>query len=118
MDAQQAGTFALDWLQGWNQRDVEAILSHYAEDVEFKSLIAVNLLGETSSTIRGKANLREFLEKVLTAFPGSPEIELLGVFRGVDSLVVHFQSRGRKAAEVMELNESGQICRALAHGQI
>ena len=118
MDAQQVATFAQEWLQAWNQRDVEAILSHYAEDVEFRSLIAVRLLGETSGTIRGRAHLREFLGKVLAAFPGNPEIELLGVFRGVDSLVVHFQSKGRRAAEVMELNQSGKICRAMAHGQI
>ena len=73
--------------KAWNQRDVEAILSDYAEDV-------------------------------LAAFPGNPELELLGVCRGVDSLVVHFQSKGRRAAEVMELNQSGKICRAMAHGQI
>ena len=118
MDADQVATFAQQWLQAWNQRDVEAILSHYAEDVEFKSLIAVRLLGETSGTIRSRANLREFFGRVLAAFPDNPEIELLGVFRGVDSLIVHFQSRGRTAAEVMELNESGKICRAMAHGQI
>ena len=118
IDAQQAEIFAQEWLDGWNQRDVEAILSHYTDDVEFKSLIAVRLLGDASGTIRGKADLREFLGRVLAAFPGSPEIELLGVFRGVDSLVLHFQSKGRKAAEFMELNPSGKIHRAMAHGQI
>jgi ketosteroid isomerase-like protein len=29
--------FANAWVQGWNQRDVEAVLSHYADDVEFQS---------------------------------------------------------------------------------
>ncbi len=31
MDAQQTE----DWIQAWNQRDLEAVLSHYTEDVEF-----------------------------------------------------------------------------------
>src|SRR5438552_1949136 len=99
MDAQKIEAFAQDWIQAWKQRDLDAILSHYTEDVEFHSSLVVKLLGETSGTIRGKQNLREYFQKGLAAFPGDLEIELLGVYQGVDSLVVHFQAKGRKAAE-------------------
>lgn len=117
MDTQQVQAFAEGWLNGWNQRDLEGILSHYTEDVEFQSLLAVKLLGDASRTIRGKENLREYFGKLLAAFPGSPELELLSVFQGVDSLVVHFQSRGRKGAEFMELNQEGKVRRGMAHSQ-
>ena len=117
MEVEQSEAFANRWIQAWKQRDLEAILSHYSEDVEFHSLLVVKLLGEPSGRIRGKENLREYFRTALAAFPGDLDMELLGVYRGVDSLVVHFQVIGRKGAEVMELNQEGKVHRALAHGQ-
>ena len=117
MDAQQTEGFAKEWIQAWNQRDLEAVLSHYTEDVEFQSPLVVKLLGETSGTVRGKQNLREYFRKALAAFPGDIEIELLGAYQGVNSLLVHFQAKGRKAVEVMELNQEGKVCRAMTFSQ-
>ena len=82
-----------------------------------QSPLAAKLLGEASGTVLGKANLREYFAKALAAFPGELGIELLGVYQGVDSIVVHFQLRGRKGAEVMEMNHEGVVRRALAHTQ-
>jgi ketosteroid isomerase-like protein len=118
MDVQQTEVFAKEWIQAWNRRDLEAVLSHYTEDVEFQSPLVVKLLGETSGTVRGKQNLREYFRKALAAFPGDLEIELLGVYQGVESLLVHFQAKGRKAVEVMELNQEGKVRRALTLGQV
>ena len=107
--------FARDWIAAWNSRDLDSLLAHYAEDVEFRSPLAARLLGEASGTVRGKQHLREYFSKALAAFPGDLGLELLGVYRGVDSVVLHFQARGRRAAEVMEMNSDGVVRRALAH---
>ena len=117
MDAQQTEGFAKGWIQAWNRRDLEAVLSHYTEDIEFQSPLVVKLLGEPSGTVRGKQNLREYFRKALAAFPGDIELELLGVYQGVNSLLVHFQAKGRKAVEVMELDQEGKIRRALTLSQ-
>ena len=117
MDTEQTETFAKGWIQAWNQRDLEAVLSHYAEDVKFQSPLVVKLLVETSGTVRGKQNLREYFRKALAAFPGDIELELLGVYQGVNSLLVHFQAKGRSAVEVMELNEEGKVRRAMTLSQ-
>src|SRR5438270_10749763 len=117
MDAQQTEGFAKVWIQAWNQRDLEAVLSHYTEDVEFQSPLVIKLLGETSGTVRGKQNLREYFRKALAAFPGDIELELLGAYQGVNSLLVHFQTKGRSAAEVMELNQDGKVRSALTLSQ-
>ena len=117
MDAQQTEAFAKEWIQAWNQRDLEAVLSHYTEDVEFQSPLVIKLLGETSGTVRGKQNLREYFRKALAAFPGDIELELLGAYQGVNSLLVRFQVKGRKAVEVMELDQEGKIRRALTLSQ-
>jgi len=117
MDAQQTEGFAKGWIQAWNRRDLEAVLSHYTEDIEFQSPLVVKLLGETSGTVRGKQNLREYFRKALAAFPGDIELELLGVYQGMNSLLIHFQAKGRSAVEVMELNQEGKIRRALTLSQ-
>src|SRR6266480_882854 len=117
MDAQQTEAFAKGWIQAWNRRDLDTVLSHYTEDVEFQSPLVVKLLGETSGTVRGKQNLREYFRKALAAFPGDIEIELLGIYQGMNSLLIHFQVKGRKAIEVMELNQEGKIRRALTLSQ-
>ena len=85
------------------------------DDVEFRSPLAAKLLGDPSGTILGKANLREYFAKALAAYPGDLGLELVGVYDGVDSVVVLFQARGRSGAEVMEMNRQGVVRRALAH---
>lgn len=109
--------FAQEWVDAWNRRDLEALPAHYADDVEFRSPVAARLLGDPSGMVRGKSNLRAYFTKALAAFPGDLGLELLGVYGGVNSLVIHFQARGRRAAEFMELNSEGVVCRALAHVQ-
>ena len=109
--------FAKNWVQAWNERDLEGVLSYYTEDVEFKSPLVVKLLGETSGTVQGKQSLREYFQRALAAFPGDLKIELLGVYHGVDHLLIHFEARGRKAIEVMELNQEGKVHRAMTFGQ-
>ena len=109
--------FTNAWVQGWNQRDVEAVLSHYADDVEFQSPLVVKLLGEPTGIVRGKQSLRNYFRQALAAFPGEVRVVLLGTYRGVNSRLVHFEANGRKAVEVMELDASGKVRRALTLGQ-
>lgn len=118
MEAAHAEAFAKAWIQGWNRRDAEAVLAHYSEEVEFRSPLAAKLTGEPTGTVRGKQNLREYFGKALEAFPGDIQIELLDVYQGVDSLMVHFQVIGRRAVEVMELNQEGKVRRAITLGKV
>lgn len=117
MDFQQNETSANEWIQAWNRRDLDGVLAHYTDDVEFQSPLVVKLLGETSGTVRGKQNLREYLRKALAALPGELHIQLLGVYQGVDCRLVHFEARGRKAVEVMELDQHGRVRRAITLSQ-
>jgi SnoaL-like domain len=117
MDVQQDEAFANSWVHAWNQRDLDAVLSHYADDVEFQSPLVVKLIGEPTGTVQGKQNLREYFRKALAAFPGDLQIVLLGTYRGVNSRLVHFEVKGRKAIEVMELDRAGKIHRAMTLSQ-
>jgi len=54
MDVQEREAFAKAWLNGWNERDLERIVSHYADDVEFQSPLAVHLLAKPCEQSKGK----------------------------------------------------------------
>ena len=60
-------------------------------------------------------NLGQYVQKILTVAPGDFALELLGVYEGVGSLIVHFKGTAVTAAEVMELNAEGKVRRAVAH---
>ena len=117
MDVPEREAFAKAWLSSWNERDLERIVSHYGDDVEFQSPVAVHLFGEAFRAIKGKKDLTNYFERVLASVPGKIEFEFLAVFHGVDTLVVHFQSKTHKCAEFMELNNEGKVRRAMAHFQ-
>lgn len=112
---EQADRLAADWVDAFNRHDLEAILGHYAEDVELTSPFVVQLLNDPYGTIRGKDNLRAYLSLGLTMFPDL-SFTVLRVFPGVNSLVVHYRGVDEvMAAEVMLLNPQGQASRVYCH---
>ncbi len=59
-----AQSFADRWISDWNRKDVEAVLSHFREDVIFTSPRAKALFG--SPRMEGKAKLREYWETAVS----------------------------------------------------
>ena len=58
-----ARAFADRWISDWNQKDVEAVLSHFCESVVFTSPRAKAIVG--TSRVEGKSNLREYWTKAI-----------------------------------------------------
>lgn len=107
--------FAEEWSTSWNARDVERILSHYAEEVDYTSPFIAKLGGAVDGRLHGKAALRDYFQKGLAAFPDL-KFTLLGVYAGADSVVLHYQSvRGLVAAETFEFDSEGKVKRVLCH---
>lgn len=106
---------AEEWIDDWNRHDLDAVLAHYADDVEFTSPFAIELTGRADGTLRGIEELRAYFDRALAAFPDL-RFESLRVARGVASITLCYRSvRELDAAEVMFLNEDGKISRVLAH---
>ena len=63
MSEAAAQQLARAWVDAWNRRDVEAVLSHYAEDAVFISPQAERFVG--SARIAGKAALRAYWQTAL-----------------------------------------------------
>jgi steroid delta-isomerase len=56
-------TFADSWIAAWNRRDVDAVLAHFAEDAQFISPVARNLVGRP--VLRNKKELENYWRAAL-----------------------------------------------------
>jgi ketosteroid isomerase-like protein len=79
--------FAADWVEAWNAHDLDFVLSHYAEDFEMSSPYIVQMAGEPSGTLRGKAAVRVYWKRALELIP-ELKFELISVLAGVGSIVL------------------------------
>jgi len=115
VDPELARRVAHAWFDAWNDHDLEAILAHYTDDVEFTSPFAVELTGRADGTLRGIEELRSYFGRALTAFPDL-HFSDLRVARGVSSVTLCYRSvRDLEAAETMFFGDDGKIVRVLAH---
>jgi ketosteroid isomerase-like protein len=112
---EKAREIAREWIEAWNSHDLDSIMSHYSDDVELTSPIAVKLLGDESGVVSGKDALRTYFEKGLAAFPDL-KFELTEVYASVRSIVVLYRRlNGPAGAELMAINAEGKIEKVVAH---
>ena len=112
---QDAERFADEWIKAWNDHDIDAIMDHYDDDVEYYSPIITLITGDASGMLRGTAAVRDYLAAGLERNP-SLHFKLLRVFRGIGSVTLYYISVGhRLAAEVFELTPGGRATRVLCH---
>lgn len=112
MNDQSAQEFAARWVAAWNDHDIEAILSHYAQDIEFSSPVARTLTGH--GRVNGLANLRAYWTRGL-ALNRHLAFHLLEVLHGEGVLTLLYENeRKQRVAETLEFNASGQVIRASA----
>ena len=92
-----AENFAQEWIEAWNEHDLERILSHYTEDFEMSSPLIIQRMGEPSGILRGKPNIRPYWEIGLAQQPPL-HFQLLAVLLGVNSLVLHYRTASGRLA--------------------
>ncbi len=108
-----AKQFAREWVEAWNDHDLDRVLAHYAEDFEMSWPFIRQIAGEASGRLKGKPAVRAYWEKALGLMP-ELRFELLAVLVGVDSVVPHYRGV-RLSAEVFHFGPEGTVVRALAH---
>ena len=106
-------TFADEWVRVWNAHDVEAVLAHFHDDVEFTSPVAARVLPESHGVVRGKDALRHYWTTALTMLPDL-HFDVVGVYQGESTLVINY--RNHRAELVNEvLTFDGDLVR-VGHG--
>ncbi len=111
----KAREIAEDWISAWNERDLEKILCHHTDELEFVSPLVVSRLGREDGAIRTKRELRDYFSQGIG--PGSElHFELLDVLAGVSSITLYYRNhRNQMVAETMSLNDEGMVTKVFVH---
>jgi ketosteroid isomerase-like protein len=111
----QAQQFGQEWVDSWNSHDLDRILSHYADDFQMTSPFIVTMMNEPTGTIKGKEKVRAYWAQALERLPDL-HFDLIEVLASVDSITVYYNAvLGKRAAEVLFLDDNGKVRRAVAH---
>ena len=109
-----AERFAKAWVDAWNRHDLEAVLSHYSDDFEMSSPYIVQIAGEPSGKLKGKASVRAYWSAALKRFP-ELRFELVETLVGADSVTLYYRGVRGMVAEVFQFDAAGTVVRAFAH---
>jgi hypothetical protein len=111
LSADFASSFAHSWIESWNQHDIDAVLSHYADDFELASPLIPLIAGESSGVLYGKADVSAYWQKGLAQIPDL-HFELREVLTGIDSLTLYYQGHQGMVAEVLWFGGTDKIKKA------
>jgi hypothetical protein len=110
-----ANCLAQAWIDAWNAHNLDAIMEHYAESVEFRSPLIVKRLGIETGKLVGKEALRSYFAGGLTASPNL-HFTLIEVLPGVDSMTVYYERvDGSRTAELTVLDADGRAVQVRVH---
>lgn len=109
-----AWALAREWIDGWNARDLDRVLAHYADDFIFRSPLALALGFGHEGVLRGKAEVRPYWEHALSRHPDL-RLRLINVLRSVNGMSIHYASiGGRECIEVLQFGVDGRVTQAAA----
>ncbi len=111
---QFAAQFAEEWVAVWNSRDLDRILSHYADDFEMASPYIAQVVGEPAGVLKGKAAVAAYWAKALARLPPL-RFELHSILVGAESVVIYYKGVSGMVAELFCFNPSGKVTRSSAH---
>ena len=109
----EPGVFAEDWVTAWNRHDVDAVLTHFHDDVVFTSPVAARVVPESKGVVSGKVALHEYWTAALKTMPDL-HFDIVGVYQGESVVVINYRNeRGALVNEVLEF-DGGLVSRG--HG--
>ena len=115
MNRETAWKFAHEWLEAWNKHDIDLIMQHYADNIEFCSPVVQNVLGDPKGIVKGIDSLRDYFTLQLKKF-STLHFQLLDVFTSPQSIVLYYKiNRGLLAAEVMLLDSQMKATKVYAN---
>lgn len=107
--------FAKEWLDAWNSHDLDKIMEHYSENIDFVSPIIQQMGINAEGKISNKTDLREYFSKALQKYPDL-YFEFYHELKGANSTVLFYRSVNNSlSAEYMELNNEGKVSKVRAH---
>jgi ketosteroid isomerase-like protein len=111
MTHDEARRWAENWVAEWNRHDVDAVLAHFADDVEFCSPVAAAVTGDPSGVVRGRDALRDYWTTALSSRLDL-HFELDDVHVGVGCISIQYRNQaGRHVTEMAVFDGDGKVVR-------
>ena len=113
MDRTTAGRFVEAWCANWCKVDIDAVVSHFAENAEMRSPLALKLTG--SPVVAGAENIRAYWRKAYGAIE-SADLKILNWSwdEAIARLTVWWQLGDTRASEFMDFDGAGRVMRSEA----
>ena len=113
MDRRAAGRFVETWRQNWCKVDIDAVLSHFADDAEMRSPLAVKLTD--SPVVKGTDNIRSYWKRAYGHIE-SADLKVLAWSWDTEiaRLTISWQLGEARASEFMDFDASGRATRSEA----
>lgn len=109
-----AQSFAREWVKAWNDHDLQAILSHYAEDIVFHSPRIRTVTGQDIDALTGKAALGDYWSKALS-MARDLFFEIDQVLTGSNALTIFYTNhRQQQVAETFVFGTGGKVVTSIA----
>ena len=103
------------WIDAWNSRDLDRIMTLYDDKAEMSSLGIIILGINDEGQLKGKKRIRSYWKRALEARP-ELHFELLDVSTSPDSVIVRYRNdRGATVNEYLRLNAEGRIVQGSAN---
>lgn len=113
MDKTAAQDFARRWETSWRKVDIDAVVSHLAEDAEMRSPLAVKLTG--SAVVKGASEIRSYWQK---AYGHIQQADIRVLSSSWDDelsrLTIWWQLDDVRASEFMNFGPNGRVVRSEA----
>ncbi len=112
-----AESFAKHWIAAWSARDVDTVLGHFADSVEFTSPKALAIVGQ--ATLQGKEALAAYWRQGLKAiesirFTLDYVVHDAAARRLAIVYTAEFNGRRTRATEFMTFDAHGKVVRGEA----
>ncbi|MGL4262662.1 MAG: nuclear transport factor 2 family protein [Afipia sp.] len=113
MDRTAAKDFARHWEANWRAVDIDAVVSHFADDAEMRSPLAVTLTG--SAVVKGASEIRSYWQK---AYGHIEQADIRVLSSSWDDelsrLTIWWQLGDVRASELMDFGTNDQVIRSEA----
>jgi len=105
---------ARQWIEAWNDKDLDRIMEHYAADVEFEANTVVTRWHKADGKLLGLAELREHFRLGLELAPAL-HFDLEEVFSAPSGYAVLYRrENNNRVLDVVELDRDGKAHRVKA----
>ena len=109
-----AESFAIDWIESWNEHNLDRILAHYTNDFQMSSPHIVTRMEIPEGILIGKEKVKAYWERGLELNPDL-KFTLIDFFVGAGCLSIRYTNQENKmAVETFIFNNNRSVTSAIA----